>query len=173
MANWCENDLSVEGPKEVIEEFLRFAAGESPFDFQRFIPYPEEFRRLDEIAKAWDRENVGRPNCERRPRPKDSFSSGGHEWCVANWGTKSPTPHVEVKGPVTGSDGKTVEVAFHFDTEWSPPTPVIKNAAERFPALRFELQYFECVCEFEGVFCCSGGKVEPDESDEYFGDRGG
>ena len=80
---------------------------------------------------------------------------------------------VKVKGPVTGSDGKTVEVVFHFDTEWSPPVPVIKNAAERFPALRFQLQYFECVCEFEGLFCCSRGKVEPDESDEYVGDRGG
>ena len=55
MPNWCENDLAVEGPKEVIEEFLKFAAGAagenplddegSPFDFNRFIPYPEEFRR--------------------------------------------------------------------------------------------------------------------------------
>ena len=34
MPNWCENDLAVEGPKEVIEEFLKFAAGESPFYFE-------------------------------------------------------------------------------------------------------------------------------------------
>ena len=45
MPNWCENDLAVEGPKEVIEEFLKFAAGESPFDFEKFIPYPEKFQR--------------------------------------------------------------------------------------------------------------------------------
>ena len=62
MPNWCENDLTVEGPTEVIEEFLKFAAGESPFDFDRFIPYPEEFRRLDEAAEAWDREHAGRPD---------------------------------------------------------------------------------------------------------------
>ena len=43
MPNWCENDLAVEGPKEVIEEFLKFAAGESPFDFEKFIPYPANF----------------------------------------------------------------------------------------------------------------------------------
>ena len=53
MPNWCENDLAVEGPKEVIEEFLKFAAGaagENPlddegskFDFNKFIPYPQEF----------------------------------------------------------------------------------------------------------------------------------
>ena len=45
MANWCENDLRVEGPIAAIDEFLKFAAGESPFDFNRFIPYPEEFQR--------------------------------------------------------------------------------------------------------------------------------
>ena len=61
MPNWCENDLTVEGPKEVIEEFLRFAAGESPFDFERFLPYPEEFKRLDDAAKAWDKEHAETP----------------------------------------------------------------------------------------------------------------
>ena len=145
---WCENDLAVEGPKEVIDEFLTFAAGESPFDFEKFIPYPEEFKRLDDAAEAWDKEHAERPDYDWRARPKDGVNSGGREWCVANWGTKWPAPPVKVKGPVTGSDGKTVEVVFHFDTEWSPPVPVIKNAAERFPALRFQLQYFECVCEF-------------------------
>ena len=35
MPNWCENDLTVEGPKEAIEEFIKFAAGESPFDFNK------------------------------------------------------------------------------------------------------------------------------------------
>ena len=60
MADWCENSLTVEGPKGAIEKFLQFAAGESPFDFNRFIPYPEEFQRLDEITEAWDREHAGR-----------------------------------------------------------------------------------------------------------------
>ena len=70
MPNWCENDLAVEGPKEVIEEFLKFAAGESPFDFGKFIPYPAEFQRQDEIAEAWLKEHAERPDydwrCSRR-----------------------------------------------------------------------------------------------------------
>ena len=88
----------------------------------------------------------------------------GHEW---------PASRVEVEGPVTGYDEKTLEVVFHFDTAWSPPMPVIKRAAELFPALRFELHYFECGCCFNGLFCCSRGEVESNECDEYFGDRGG
>ena len=180
MPNWCENDLTVEGPKEVIEEFLRFAAGENPpddgesrFDFNQFIRYPEEFQKLDDAAKAWLKEHEGRPDYDWRKCPKDGFNSGGYEWRIANWGTKWPAFHVEMEGPTTECDGKTVEVVFHFDTAWSPPLPVIKNAAERYPALSFDLRYFECGCCFHGVFRCKGGEVEEDESGEYFGSRGG
>ena len=51
MPNYCENDLGVEGPKEVIEEFLKFAAGGEPVRFQsvhplsRGIPTPGRNRR--------------------------------------------------------------------------------------------------------------------------------
>ena len=61
-----------------------------------------------------------------------------------------------------------MEIVFHFDTAWSPPTPIIKNAAERFPALTFELRYFECGCCFNGLFRLSRGEVESDESSTLF-----
>ena len=128
MPNWCENDLAVEGPTEVIGEFLKFAAGESPFDFGKFIPYPAKFQRQDEIAEAWLKEHAERPDYDWRLQPKDGFNSGGYDWCVANWGTKWPASRVEVEGPVTGYDEKTLEVVFHFDTAWSPPMPVIKKS---------------------------------------------
>ena len=152
MPNWCENDLTVEGPTEVIEEFLKFAAGESPFDFDRFIPYPEEFRRLDEVAEAWDREHAGRPDYDWRARPKDGFNSGGYDWCVANWGTKWPASRVELEGPVSRYPGKTAEVVFHFDTAWSPPKPVIEKAAKLYPALRFRTPLFRVRLLFQRAF---------------------
>jgi hypothetical protein len=152
---------------------VQFAAGKSPFDFNRVIPYPEEFRRLDELAEAWDEEHAGRPASDWLARPKDGFNSGGYEWRVEHWGTKWSAYRVEVEGPVTGYDGKTLEVVFHFDTAWSPPTPVIKRAAELYPALRFELRYFDCRAQFNGLFYCCDGEVKADESGPYFGDRGG
>jgi Ferredoxin-like domain in Api92-like protein len=173
MPNYCENDLTVRGPKEVMEEFLKFAAGGSPFDFNRFLPYPEEFRRLDEIAKAWDREHEGGPDYDWFGRPKDGFNSGGYEWRVKHWGTKWPACRVKVEGPVTGYAEKAVTVFFHFDTAWSPPKPVIEKAAELYPALQFELRYFERGAQFNGFFYCSDGEVETDEWGPYFGDRGG
>src|SRR5512135_3092246 len=173
MPNFCENDLSVEGPKDVVLEFLKFAAGESPFDFNRFIPYPEKYLRLDNAAKAWDKEHEGRLDYDWRKRPKDGFNSGGYEWRVRNWGTKWPASRVKVETPVTGYDGNTLHVVFHFDTAWSPPLQVIENAAERYPALSFDLRYFECGAQFNGLFYCSGGEVKADESGPYFGTRGG
>ena len=173
MPNFCENDLTVEGPKDVVLQFLKFANGESPFDFKSFIPYPEEYVRLDNAAKAWDKEHEGRPDYDWRKRPKDGFNAGGYEWCVRNWGTKWPASRVNMEGPVTGYDVNTLEVVFHFDTAWCPPKPIIENAAKRYPALTFDLRYFECGCRFNGLFRCVQGKVEEDASGEYFGTRGG
>lgn len=173
MPNWCENDLTVEGPQQDIELFLRFAEGDGPFDFDRFLPYPEEFRRPDEAADAWYRENADRPDADWASRPVDGFDSGGCEWRVANWGTKWPAARARRDEPGEGSEEGTVAVVFHFDTAWSPPLPIVRKAAELFPSLSFELRYFECGVGCNGMFRCSRGEVDFDESGPYFGDRGG
>ena len=74
---------------------------------------------------------------------------------------------------MTGHDGKTLQVVFRFDTALSPPRQVIEKAAELYPALQFELRYFERGAQFNGFFYCSDGEVETDERGLYFGDRGG
>jgi hypothetical protein len=173
MPNWCENDLRIEGPREVIEEFVRFATGETEFDFERFRPYPEEFRRLDEIAEAWDREHAGKTWHVSDPRPCDGYNSGGEDWRNANWGTKWLAHRVERCDPVPVSDAGLVELVYHFCTAWGPPTPLIEHAAQLFPALAFELRYFESLGAFNGMLCCSEGEITFDESGPYFGDRGG
>ena len=172
MPNWCENDLAVEGPTEVIGEFLKFAAGESPFDFGKFIPYPDKFQRQDEIAEAWLKEHAERPDYDWRLQPKDGFNSGGYDWCVANWGTKWPASRVEVEGPMTGYDEKTVEVVFHFDTAWSPPKPVIKKAAELYPAMGSNSATSSAAAVSTGSFVAAGA-VESNKCGAYFGTRGG
>src|SRR5262245_53136217 len=58
MPDWCECDLYIEGPTTRVEEFLTVAKGEElPFDFNRFVPYPEKFRELDRIAEEWEKQN--------------------------------------------------------------------------------------------------------------------
>lgn len=170
MPNWCESDLFVEGPKEKVKEFLEFVQGDNGLlDFNKLIPYPEQFRELDRLANAWDE----KPPEEKAgtERPRDGFNQGGYEWCVSHWGTKWNAARVTIS-EMSEWQG-VAEVEIHFSTAWAPPRPVIERAAQLFPILTFDLRYFECGDGFNGMFACSGGKVDQDRSGDYFGNRGG
>jgi Ferredoxin-like domain in Api92-like protein len=171
MPNWCENDLTIRGPSTDVHEFLEQAEGESPFNFGKLIPYPEQFRHADEIAEVWDSERRSNPDADRGPRPKDGFNSGGYEWCVKNWGTKWPATAIRIE------DGKETDAGFEvvigFDTAWTPPKPVVLKASELFASLVFELRYYECGDGFCGEYVVQNGECVRDESSEYHGSRGG
>ena len=171
MPNWCENDLYVLGAAESVREFLGLADGDGPFDFNRFVPYPEYFRSLDEIAEKWDEDCRTNPRNDRGPRPVDGFNSGGYEWCVENWGTKWPAYSVVVEEPTESTAG--LRVLIHFDTAWSPPKPVVDAASMLFPSLAFELRYFDGGAGFRGVYILVNGTCLLDTTGPYRGERGG
>lgn len=167
MPNWCENDLMVSGPTARVRDFLVFASSETTlFDFDRFIPYPEEWAAKDRVWEAW----LADPN-PTGEMPSDGFNAGGYEWCVERWGTKWNACRVNV-GDATECGGE-LSAALHFDTAWSPPRPVILKASELFPDLRFDLRYFEGRGGFCGTCICEGGSVTRDDTRPYSGNRGG
>jgi hypothetical protein len=172
MPNYCEFDLYVSGPNDRLEELLRAVAGEkSLFDFDRLIPYPEKFRELDRLAEEWGKKA---PEERTDPCPKDGYNQGGYEWCVEHWGTKWNACGVRAEVDEWPQGGEADGcVKFSFRTAWSPPTPVIEHAAERFPELNFELRYFECGCRFQGILICDSGVVRVDKEWLYSGSRGG
>ncbi len=161
MPNWVECDFTVEGPKSELEKFKEFAKeGDELLSANKFIPYPEKYRKLDEEADKAEREG--------KPRPKDGFNSGGYEWCVEHWGTKWGIVDAEL---VEESDNY---LKYVFNTAWSPPIPVILKMSETFPKLKFTLEYYEGSMGFKGTFIAKGGETLKDEYDEnYHGDRGG
>ncbi|MBX9578998.1 MAG: hypothetical protein K2X87_01710 [Gemmataceae bacterium] len=147
--------------------------GETLFDFNRFVPYPEEWERMDREREGFFDRWRGLSPAERENAtiPPDGFNSGGYEWCVENWGTKWNACGVQIgeRSEWTGD----VSQDLHFETAWSPPEPVIKRAAELFPDLTFTLRYFERGAAYNGMLRCEGGEVTFDESGPYFGSRGG
>lgn len=167
MPNWCDCELTIHGPHEVSHRFVEFAAnGDRLLDEDKFIPYPEKFRKRDEARKKWEEDqkrNGGKTDWSKAP--KDGFNSGGYEWCGANWGTKWGFCDVTLSG--------RYPPFYKFKTAWNPPSLLIKKMGEMFPELRFELEYFERGAEFCGTFTVDGGVVECDESREYRGERGG
>jgi hypothetical protein len=178
MPNWCENDLTITGPSGELKKFVELVKGKnSLMDANKLIPYPEEFRTLDEEATKWDREV--RENKAKDPnfssllenRPKNGFNSGGYEWCIDNWGTKWGFCEVKmISKSTTKPKGK---VEYTFETAWSPPTPLIIKAGELFPSLRFEMLSYEGGMGFQATLVIEGGEVKVDGNDFYNGPRGG
>ena len=180
MPNWCENELKIEGPKKELEKFIEGAKGKNEgilLDMNNFIPYPEEFRKQDEMAEEYKRKYeevvIEMSNEERREYlkrhdwMKDGYNSGGYDWCYENWGTKWNFCDTEL---IYDED----EMLFYtFNTAWSPPEPIIIKMGEMFPELTFELRYFNCRRAFNGLLRIKKGEVVIDDCARYYGHRGG
>jgi hypothetical protein len=169
MPNHVENDLTVTGKILDIKLFKKAVRSqESILDADKIIPYPENYKKLDEIAKQWE---LDHPQNPFQNRPKDGFNSGGYEWCVKNWGTKWGFYEVHLSKP-ENYDG-AIKLTYHFQTAWSPAKPVIIKMGELFPTLNFELRYFESGAGYHGLLRIENGVVIDDKRGEYFGERGG
>ena len=46
MPNWCHNYLTITGDKQELDKFIKFT--DKKLDFNKFVPYPEKFKRKDE-----------------------------------------------------------------------------------------------------------------------------
>lgn len=128
MPNWCYNylQISVEDNKQ-LEKVIQGITNnsEQPFDFNRIIPMPEEL------------EDTSAPN---KLNPDELIAKCGYpdwyEWRVVNWGTKWNASDVELTFEKNA-------IQIRFQTAWSPPTPVIKKIAEKFPFASMTLNWEE------------------------------
>jgi len=183
MPNHCENDLRVEGDKEELSRFKEFAKeGKELLSADKFIPYPEEFKKQDELArkteklrnelcaslekKGLTKESAFEKANKKYPHIKDGFNSGGYDWCIKNWGTKWGFYEVNLQE-------SSEELFYTFQTAWSPAEPVIKKMGEMFPKLTFDLRYFEQGMGFNGILRIEKGRIVKEETGKYYGNRGG
>lgn len=169
MPNWCQNFLTVTGKKEEIEEFVEFAKKENAedqdeqvFDFNSILPRPEVYeKKYNNIIDYW---------IEIGWLPKDvdtelSDSLGEYtttllNWSEENWGTKwnAVDAVFNLKKPGTAF--------YRFLTAWSPPEPVVIALGEKFPNLRFHLEYIEFGNCFRGELVMKNGEISIRHSEE-------
>lgn len=186
MPNWCECDLTIHGP-DVSAVLAAVRSEGREFDFNNLIPYPEEYRQLDELSWEYSRQfNAIADDDPRRdeklaalahefgvkhgePWLRDGYNSGGYEWCCDHWATKWNSSQIVVE---TNPDEPRSAV-IHFDTAWCPPLPVIRVLAKRFPDHEFCLEYFEGGVGFCGELKLDGGTELSHWFDDYDGPRGG
>lgn len=197
MPNYCECELTVTGPLEEVNRFIKYAESNklSPeqednlLDFNRFIPYPDNFRNQDdmsylqdklrkEMAEGYIGHGMNKKEAEDKafaafPGIKDGYNQGGHDWCVENWGTKWNACVVNRDIDKRSITLTKCGVRYNFDTAWSPPTPIVKKMGEIFTTLKFTLKYWEHGAAFKGEFIADEGVVQKDVSSNYNGQRGG
>lgn len=140
MPNWVSNEIKIHGSKEDIDDFEQYLSkSDIPFDFNLFLPYPEEFKILDDAYN--EAEAAGIP---RDKLPKSGYAQGGYDWCDYNWGTTWNSESASVERTSDES------ISGWFDTAWSPPLGVLQAMVVKFPALTFTLNYNEGGMGFAG-----------------------
>ena len=141
MPKWCMNTLVVRGEPQQLEALLEQWAEDdrkfhdnqevTSFTFHSFVPEPHQ----TEESEDWD----------------------GHYWRLENWGTKWDASSVDIDTENLDAG----EVRIHFDTAWSPPTPVILALQEQIKpkGMRAKMWSFEPGVGFQ-VYHDENGYVE-------------
>jgi hypothetical protein len=177
MPNWCENDLDITGPEEDVNAFFAHALGKDDdgeplaLDFNKIVPQPGTITR-DLIQDPYLRSQAAE-------RPDDEL---WYYWRLEHWGTKWQPDICQVEGEEDFSEAVSVGIRVYdgqanvmvtFNTANSPPRPVVLAMSRQFPALEFDLRFFEGGCGYNGLYVCKGGEVLADETGDYYGGRGG
>jgi len=141
MPNWCNNILSVIGPKEVVDLFVAKARG------TRARYKPDEWEKRHGFGKQ-DPEVYELCFNALSPVPDNVLEAGynggginvpgsGYRWQSDNWGTKWEASEL------TADRVDDRHVRYTFNTAWAPPEGVIRHASIDFPALSFLLSFSE------------------------------
>ncbi len=149
MPNLCENNLTLYGPREVLDELA--ATGLS---LRVLLPWP---RDMDNV--------MGDKRLQEN-------------WAANRWGTRQdigPLKGLAVEGPF-GHDGH-FEMKVAFKSVWGPPVKAFESLYERYKSRGLEvwLEYIEPECQFMGVVTTRAGEFmdeqrgydSTDELDEF------
>ena len=99
--------------------------------------------------------------------------SNGHDWRIANWGTKWSAADAFLAQKLRNEDKTKFVLNVDFKTPWAPPIPIVDKLALAFPDTEFGLIYFECGVGFKGVHRVMNSSIIKSMSASYSGNRGG
>lgn len=188
MPNWCEFDLKISGPASDVSGFetqlvMNLAGKDSYYSIlNTFIPMPEEIldttspdrdpHGKDAIAKAYGAEAVrmqaeNQAHQEKRERLIQEYGAGDwYSWAVNNWGVKWAD-----RCRLVQRGARSMKLS--GQTPWGPPLEGLENISERWPNLRFTIEWFECGMGFAGKAVLCDGEILSHNGREYHGGRGG
>lgn len=158
MPNWCDNSVTITGPKKIIKEIEK-----TGLKLSKFVPCPEE---LNDIIAG----NAGNNKKEKmifeqyqHLNAKKYGSKDWYEWNITNWGVKwDIDPDLYVS-----EDKKTSTIGANFQSAWSSPVKGFKALVTKYPQITLTLEYIEPGCRFAGKYTYSPIEGENEDECEY------
>lgn len=169
MPNHITNKLVVEGGREELLKFeIECQGEETPLDFEKIIPTPEQLKGFDPsmnvvyaVEIKYELQKPYGDYLKLSAEEQSDFDQGcknyeelgciyWYDWRNKHWGTKwnaydtSKSDHVD-------------HLEIIFNTPWSPPLPVFEALAEKYPELHLRMEFSD---EEAG---CGVGKITAED----------
>ena len=143
MPNWCNNNITITGPKKIIDKIEKIAKSEDHNAedglLNYFHPMPKELR--DTTADGSKDEAMIK---------KHGFSDW-YGWAVENWSTKWDIHEFYgVDRNYINDDESTI--AFGFDSAWAPPIGAYQEFLANNSNVSIRATYYEGGCDFMGIW---------------------
>ena len=135
MPNWCNNTLSLTGPKEKITAIYNKAKKDDAL-LQQLKPMPEALEGTTSPAPK-----------EGKVQPLVDGFDNWYDWRVQNWGTKWD---VDMDGLELSDDGTTI--TGWFDSAWAPPIHAFEYFLTDNEDCSIKSYYYEGGMDFAGLW---------------------
>ena len=144
MPNWCNNNITITGPKKIIDKIEKIAKNEKyekPEDglLHYFHPMPKGLR--DTTADG----------SKDKAMMKKYGYSNWYDWAVDNWSTKWDIHEFHSVDRNYINDDES-EISFGFDSAWAPPIGAYENFIAENSNVSIRATYYEGGCDFMGIW---------------------
>jgi len=144
MPNWCNNNITISGPTETIQQLWEDATQENSGLLSAIVPQPDNlFKGSIGAAEREQCAEQGIPNW--------------YDWNISNWGTKWD---VSTEGlEFTDHGDGTASIDGWFESAWAPPIEAYNTFCDDMDNCSLEASYHEPGMDFAGFYV--------DGDDEY------
>lgn len=167
MPNWCEFDITIEGPAAVAVAFAEAVANHDGSLMRAFLPMPDD---LSQTTSGYPADPI-----ETQQAMIAKYGAATwYEWALKAWGCKwADRPFSDPFAIEIQCYDGVATIEWSGETPWSPPIEGLTTIMAAWPDLEVDFRYFEQGMGFNGRVRFERGHEVYNQSGYYAGGRGG